>query len=69
MLSHVSLNIFIIFIANYFKAAYIFSKTNMSGTWLWNLLGTYSRVLEREEDLEYNAENESHILCVCVISF
>jgi hypothetical protein len=67
MLSHVSYNIFIILIINYFTAAYIFSQSNMSGPWLWNLLGPYSRVLEREEVLEYTSENECHILCVCYI--
>lgn len=69
MLSHVSYNIFTILITNYFKAAYIFSQSNMSGPWLWNLLGPYSRVLEREEVFEYTSENECHILCVCVILF
>ena len=69
MLLHVSYNIFIILITNYLKAAYIFLQSNMSGPWLWNLLGPYSRVLEHEEVLECNLENECHILCVCVIFF
>ena len=56
---------FIISIAYDFKAAYIFVKSNMSGTCLWNLLGPYSRVLENEEVLEYNSANECHVLCVC----
>ena len=54
---------------NCFKAAHIFSRSNLSGPWLWNLLGLYSRVLECDEVLEYNSENECHILCVCGIFF
>jgi hypothetical protein len=48
--------------ANGCKAAHIFLQSNLSGPWLWNLLGLYSRVLEHDEVLEYNSENECHIL-------
>jgi hypothetical protein len=66
-LLNVSYNIFILPIAHYFKAAHIFTQSNISGTCLWNLLGPYPRVLGREEVLEYNSANECHILCVCIL--
>ena len=53
--------------ADYFKAAHDFAQSNMSGSWLWNLLGRFESVLQRNEPLDYNPDNECHILFVSVI--
>ncbi|KAF8800501.1 hypothetical protein BYT27DRAFT_7021576, partial [Phlegmacium glaucopus] len=42
--------------------AHVFVQSNLSGLWQWNLLGRYEHVLQDNEDLEYNENNECHVL-------
>ena len=56
------------YFANFFfnKAAHVFLQSDISGTWLWNLLGRYDHVLQSNKDLECNEKNECHILFVSI---
>jgi len=45
----------------------VFAQSNISGSWLWNLLGRYEHVLESNESLDCSQSNECCVLFVSVI--
>jgi len=45
----------------------VFAQSNISGPWLWNLLGRYEHVLESNESLDCSQSNECYLLFVSAI--